>query len=490
MAINETSGDSPPTLLIVDDEPDFLRGLARSIPKEIPARILTTQQATDALRLMEGNPVELVLTDIRMPDMNGLELLDEIKRRDPWVTVVIMTAYGTIDMAVDAIKKGAYDFVQKPFKPDEINRILKKALERNSLIRENIHLKTQLSGMPDLDSFLSGRLGLTKVLRTIRTVAAINVTVLIRGESGTGKEMAARAIHMFSPRRNRPMVTVNCPTLPEPLLESELFGYTKGAFTGAGADKEGLIQEADGTTLFLDEIGDIAPTMQTKLLRLIQEREIKPLGSPHSRSVDVRIIASTNRDLEAKMAEKSFREDLFYRLNVVTIFMPSLREIPDDIPILAQRFVQQAAADYAIAAKSISSDAMEYLMSRPWPGNIRQLRNAVQKAMIFCKGDILELGDFVEDRGKANVTTCDPAVPCLPFRVARDEVLETFTRRYLIEALTRNRGNVSAAARDSGLERQHLQKLMRKWGLHADRFRTGGTEELHCNSELQAGKIE
>jgi DNA-binding NtrC family response regulator len=488
MATNLIS--SSPTLLIVDDEPDFLRGLARSIPKEIPSRILTAERATDALNLMDENPVELVLTDIRMPDMDGLELLDEIKRRDPWVTVVIMTAYGTIDMAVDAIKKGAYDFVQKPFKPDEMNRILRKALERNSLIRENIHLKTQLSGMPELDSFLSGRLGLARVLRTIRTVAAINVTVLIRGESGTGKEMAARAIHTFSPRRDRPMVTVNCPTLPESLLESELFGYAKGAFTGAGANKEGLIQQADGTTLFLDEIGDIAPTIQTKLLRLIQEREIKPLGSPHSRAVDVRIIASTSRDLEAKMAEKSFREDLFYRLNVVTIFMPALREIPDDVPILAQRFVQQAATDYEIAPKSISAEAMEYLISRPWPGNIRQLRNVVQKAMIFGKRDVLELGDFVEDHGKINASSYDPTVPCLPFRVARDELLESFTRRYLMDALTRNSGNVSAAARDSGLERQHFQKLMRKWGLNPRVFRNGSTSELHCTSEVQSPKNE
>jgi DNA-binding NtrC family response regulator len=471
MANNEPMREGTPTVLIVDDEPDFLRGLARSIPKEMPSRILTAQRASEALTLMETNPVELVLTDVRMPDMNGLQLLEEIKARNPLVTVVIMTAYGTIDAAVDAIKKGAYDFVQKPFKPDEINRILKKALERSTLIRENISLRSRLTGMRDLDSFLSGRLGLTEVLRSIRAVAAINVTVLIRGESGTGKEMAARAIHMLSPRCGRPMVTVNCPTIPESLLESELFGYAKGAFTGAVADKEGLVQEAHGSTLFLDEIGDISPTVQTKLLRLIQEREIKPLGSTHSRCVDVRIIASTNRNLEAKMVEQSFREDLFYRLNVVTIFMPSLRESPDDIPILARGFVQQAASDYAIPPKPISCDALEFLMGRPWPGNIRQLRNAVQKAMIFCTRDTLEPGDFAEDR-KANYKAAkDAPAVAPPFRVARDELLEDFTRRYLIEALTRNHGNVSAAARESGLERQHFQKLMKRQGLDPKTFR-------------------
>jgi len=490
MAIKETLVEGLPTLLIVDDEPDFLRGLARSIPEEIPCKILTAERATQALSLMEKNPVELVLTDIRMPDMNGIGLLEEIKSRDPWVTVVIMTAYGTIDTAVNAIKKGAYDFVQKPFNPEEMNRILKKALERNNLIRENIRLKSRLTGMPDLDSFLYGRGGLVKVLRTIRTVASIDITVLIRGESGTGKEMAARAIHMLSSRRDRPMVTVNCPTLPESLLESELFGYARGAFTGASTDKEGLIQAAAGTSLFLDEIGDISPTVQTKLLRLIQEKEIKPLGSTHSRSVDVRIIASTNRDLEAKMAERSFREDLFYRLNVVTIFMPSLRETPSDIPILARRFIQQAAADYGIPPKSISADAMEYLVHCPWPGNIRQLRNSVQKAMIFCQGETLDVRDFIENRGKGGIASHDTTASRLPFRVARDQLLENFTRRYLADALTRSRGNVSAAARDSGLERQHFQKLIRKWGMNPDAFRSGRPEELRRTPALQFIKSE
>ncbi len=471
MPNSEPVGEGTPTVLIVDDEPDFLRGLARSIPKEMPSKVLTAQRASEALELMEKNPVELVLTDVRMPDMNGLELLEEIKSRNPLVTVVVMTAYGTIDAAVEAIKKGAYDFVQKPFKPDEINRILKKALERSTLIHENISLRSRLTGMRDLDSFLSGRLGLTDVLRTIRTVAAINVTVLIRGESGTGKEMAARAIHMLSTRCDRPMVTVNCPATPESLLESELFGYVKGAFTGAVADREGLVQEAHGSTLFLDEIGDIVPTVQTKLLRLIQEREIKPLGSPHSGTVDVRIIASTNSNLEAKMAEQSFREDLFYRLNVVTIFMPSLRESPDDIPILARGFVQQAAADYNIPPKVISDDALTFLMSRPWPGNIRQLRNAVHKTMILCKGHTLEPDNFAEDQKRPNSVPQEPEHSPLPFRVARDELLEDFTRRYLIEALTRNSGNVSAAARDSGLERQHFQKLIKRRGLDPRAFR-------------------
>ncbi|MCX5873152.1 MAG: sigma-54 dependent transcriptional regulator [Deltaproteobacteria bacterium] len=471
MRSDVTSTSFSPALLVVDDEPDFLRGLARSIPKEIPYRVLTAETGEEALRLLDKHPVELVLTDIRMPDMNGIQLLEEIKSRDPWITVVVMTAYGTIESAIDAIKKGAYDFVQKPFTPDEINRLLKKALERNNLVRENLRLKNQLAGAPTVDLFVCGGPGMRKLLRTFRTVAALNVTVLIRGESGTGKEFAARHIHMLSPRSERRMVTVNCPTLPESLLESELFGYAKGAFTGAHADKKGLIQEAVGSTLFLDEIGDISPAIQTKLLRLIQEKEIKPLGNSVQRSVDVRIIASTNSDLEAKIVEKSFREDLFYRLNVVTIFMPPLRDIREDIPVLAQRFVQEAASEFDIPPKSITVDAMKYLVGRPWPGNIRQLRNSIQKAMIFSKTDSLKLGDFTEERGAEDLPQSDNEFSCLPYRSERDQLVADFTVGYLVEALTRNNGNISAAARDSGLERQHFQKLMRKSGLRSASFR-------------------
>ncbi len=472
MANSRDYGNSTPVLLVVDDEPDFLRGLARSIPKEIPMRVLTAESGSEALSLIDKNPVEMVLTDIRMPDINGIELLEEIKQRDPWITVVLMTAYGTIETAIEAIRKGAYDFVQKPFTPDEINRLLKKALEHSTLVRENIRLKNRLSGASGMDLFLDGGPGVRKLLRTLRTVAALNVTVLIRGESGTGKEMAARQIHMLSPRADRRMVTVNCPTLPESLLESELFGYARGAFTGADSDKKGLIQEGDGSTLFLDEIGDISPSIQTKILRLIQEKEIKPLGSSVSKSVDVRIIASTNRDLEAKIIEKSFREDLFYRLNVVTIFMPPLREIPEDIPVLAQRFVHEASVEFNISPKSISEDVMKHLMSQAWPGNIRQLKNSLQKAMIFSKGDTLELKDFIHRKSvRRTAETIGSPSPDMTFRAARDRLLDDFTRKYLSEALTRHGGNISAAARESGLERQHFQKLMRKAGMTADNFR-------------------
>lgn len=478
--------DQMPTILIVDDEPDFVRGLCRSIPIEIPSRVLGAANALEALKLIGDHDVDLVLSDVRMPDMDGLELLQAIKSRDPLITVVIMTAYGTIGQAVEAMRRGAYDFIQKPFKLEEIYRILKKALERHHLIRENLCLKERLSSSASFDPFVYHGPEMQRVLRTIRTVAALNVTVLIRGESGTGKEVAARYMHLLSPRSESPMVTVNCPTIPESLLESELFGYAKGAFTGATADRRGLIQQADGSTLFLDEIGDISPSIQAKLLRLVQEKEIRPLGSPHSRIVDVRIIASTNRDLESKIAQKSFREDLFYRLNVVTVSMPPLRSIRGDIPILVQHFVHQAASEFELAPKPVSPEAMRHLTSLPWPGNIRQLRNAVQKAIIFSKGETLKIHDFVEDReafpDKGSERT---EVAIMPFRPLRDKIVADFTRRYLEEALTRCQGNISAAARESGLERQHLQKLMRRFGLRSSSFRQDVTSELQCNPEVQ-----
>jgi DNA-binding NtrC family response regulator len=316
--------------------------------------------------------------------------------------------------------------------------------------------------------------GIRRVLSTVRTVSALNVTVLLRGESGTGKDLAARHIHMLSPRANRPMVTINCPTIPESLLESELFGHVKGAFTGADSDSRGLLKEASGSSLFLDEIGDISPTIQTKLLRLIQEKEIKPLGSSSSSLVDVRIIASTNRNLEAKIKDGSFREDLFYRLNVVSIRMPQLREIREDILLLAQHFMKQAASEFGLAPKEISGEAVRYLMAQTWPGNVRQLKNAVQKAMIFSTGSHLQVHDFTEDDehyGSQDLPTeGDPG----PFRELRDKLVANFTKQYLVNALQRNSGNVSAAARESALERQHFQQLLRKHRIDPGRFRRNG----------------
>lgn len=461
-------------VLIVDDDKDFLRGLSRSISRHSDAEVLCAGSASQALTLLKEHPVDLLLADVRMPEMDGIRLLERVKSIDPWITVVMMSGYGTIDIAVEAIKKGAYEFVQKPFKPDDIQRVLNKALERNRLIRENIRLKDQLNRTERGSAFVGVSPVLRRVLAQISTVASLNVTVLIRGESGTGKDLAARRIHVLSPRAGRPLVTVNCPAIPETLLESELFGYQKGAFTGAESAKKGLLELASGSSLFLDEIADISNAMQTKLLRVIQEKEIKPLGNPQPQALDVRIIASTNQDLESRIADKSFREDLFYRLNVVTIHMPPLREMIEDIPLLVSHFMGQAVREFGVAPKSISSGAMKYLMRQAWPGNVRQLENMVKKAMIFCRREAMEADDFVApahalDEGPGAV---DPP-QSLPFREARDRLVAEFTVQYVRRALEISRGNISAAARASGLERQHFQQLMKKHAVDAGEFRKG-----------------
>lgn len=468
--------DASPVVLIVDDELDFVRGLSRSIPREIPCSILTATSARAALELLESSPVDLLLTDIRMSDMDGLDLLERVKRNTPWITVIVMTGYGTIDIAVEAIKKGAYEFVQKPFSPDRINLIVKKALERNGLIKENLRLKARISSLDGTNAIVGESPAVAKVLAAIRTVAPLNVTVLMRGKSGTGKDLAARRIHMLSPRADRPMVTVNCPAIPENLLESELFGYVKGAFTGADINRKGLLEEARGSTLFLDEIGDISPLMQTKLLRVIQDKEFRPLGSAQSKIADVRIISSTNQDLEAKIADKSFREDIYYRLNMVTIRMPSLREIREDIPLMAVQFSREAAREFGLPFKTFPPETMRFLMNQQWPGNIRQLRHAVQKAMIFSSGTALTVRDFAELDSPPGAEITENQVDMLPFREARERLISGFTTRYLTRALAQHHGNVTAAARSIGLERQHFQKLMRAHGIMSSPFRDSASD--------------
>ncbi len=465
MLLENTDQASTPTILLVDDEPDFLHGLARAVARDSKCSVLTAKSGQEGLDILDRTDVDLILTDVRMPDMDGIEMLEKVKRRHPGITIIMMTAYATIDTAVEAIKKGAYDFIQKPFKPKDITQLIDRAFERNRLIRENRSLKDQLQTFQQPDPFVSTGPGLQRMMSIIQTIAALDVTVLIRGETGSGKDVAARKIHSLSPRNKGQMITVNCPAIPENLLESELFGYTRGAFTGAVANKKGLIQQAGGGTIFLDEIADISMPVQAKLLRLIQDKEVRPLGITQSQIVDVRILASTNRNLEAKIIDNSFREDLFYRLNVVTITMPSLRDIPEDIPHLARHFIQQASREFSMPPKQISNNAMEFLVNSKWPGNIRQLRNSIQKALIFSTGSEFQIADF---QNSIERNTLDPMLTdssSMPYKTAREKVLRDFTVDYVTRALRKHEGNITAAARECGIERQHLQKILRKYHL-------------------------
>ncbi|UCG14933.1 MAG: sigma-54-dependent Fis family transcriptional regulator [Deltaproteobacteria bacterium] len=458
-------------LLIVDDEVDMLRLLERSIGQDLDCEIDTAASGTEALRLLEARNYDLALLDVRMPGLDGLELLERIKQINPWMTVVMMTAHGVVELAVKSIKKGAYDFITKPFDHEELIHLLRKALERSQLLRENLNLQRRIKEQEPFENLVGSSPAMERVYQTIQMIAKTDVTVLITGESGTGKDLAARAIHSLSHRYDQPYVTVNCPTLPENILESELFGYKKGAFTDASSDKIGLFEEARGGTIYLDEIGDIAPTIQTKLLRVLQEKEIKPLGQTKSIKVDVRVIASTNRALKEKIRKQEFREDLFYRLNVLTVHMPPLRERKDDIPLLAEHFLKYYCEEFGKPLKSLSSELMDLLLRSNWEGNVRELQNIINRAILLSTGDAIEPHEIGWTAELPNSCLVGRELHGMRYKEAKEEVLRRFHAEYLIELLRRNNGNVTHSARECGLERQALQQILRRYGLKSQDFR-------------------
>ncbi|MFZ0611381.1 MAG: sigma-54 dependent transcriptional regulator [Desulfobacterales bacterium] len=460
------------TILIVDDEQDMLQLLKRSLAPELGCRIETASSGKEALQAIAREPYDLVLADIKMPEMDGLTLLEFIKREQPELTVVMMTAYGTVDTAVEAMRNGAYDFVTKPFDHEALTVRLEKALERSRLLRENLRLQMECRGDAAFQNIVGKSAGMNRVYETIRMVAKTDLTVLITGESGTGKELVARAVHNLSDRRRRPFVAVNCPTVPENILESELFGYKKGAFTHATQNKIGLFQEAHRGTLFLDEIGDISPTIQTKLLRVLQEKEIKPLGDTKSVTVDVRIIASTNQNLEEKIKKGEFREDFFYRLNVLPIKLPPLREHPEDIPIIASHLLEKHCGKLNKPLKKISSELMEVFVRRNWEGNVRELENVIMQGIIFSTTDAIRPQDIDLANRNAPAFPAEAALTSLPYKEAKEKTLVRFNRKYLSRLLSENAGNVSRAARQCGLERQALQQIMRRYDIRADQYRS------------------
>ena len=468
-------------LFIIDDERDLLGGMQRMLGREFAdVEITTEHDPCQALARLRNHRPDLILLDIQMPDMNGLELLRAIKTIDENLTVIMMTGYGTIEVAVQAMKAGAYDFITKPFDKPALFRAIGKGLEHNRLLRENIALKQQINRADDQKTF-AGFVGasppMQRLYHAIRTTARTDYTVLIRGGSGTGKELAARAIHQMSSRRDKPLVMVNCPAIPEHLLESELFGHRKGAFTGAHQNQAGLFLEANGGTLCLDEIGDIPVSVQTKLLRVLQEQEIKPLGSSKTISVDVRIIASTNQNLEEQIKKHAFREDLFYRLNVVTLQTPCLDEIRDDIPLLVDHFTRQVCDELDLPRKHFSIAAVEELVRRPWPGNVRELQNVVRGAILFCPEETIS-PHYLRGHGATARNLADGAVmdlaeaQIIPYKEAKDAAINAFTRQYVTRLLKHTSGNVSRAAQQSGLTRAALQKIMRRQGIVSKDFRT------------------
>jgi len=469
---------TPKRLLIVDDEKDLLVLLRKVLAKKCGCEVAIVQSAKEALEQTTSWQPDVILTDIVMPDIDGLQLLHKVYEIDRSISVVIMTGYGTIEMAVTALKNGAYDFLEKPFENTKVSLIILRAFERTQLLRENFQLHKELQKGDRATEFIGHSSALKGAITLLTRLSRSDATVLIRGESGTGKEVAARTIHQMSDRAARKMVVINCPALPEQILESELFGYAKGAFTGADHDKDGLFLEAAGSTILLDEIADIPVSLQTKLLRVLQEKEIQPLGQTSTVKVDVRVLASTNQDLEAKMAKGEFREDLFYRLNVMTVVMPSLHDMQEDIPLLALHFFNMYVEKYQRSNMELSKEALKCLERREWNGNVRELQNRINRAVLLTPGHIITPNDLLspeelEKDGSTNKYGVDIpiCVHRLPYNEAKEEVLSSFASTYLQRALTMSNGNVSAAARESGLGRQSFQRLMQRFQVRPKAFR-------------------
>jgi DNA-binding NtrC family response regulator len=445
-------------VLIVEDEPKMRRLLELNLGEE-GWTILSAGDAETGLKILGRERIDLVLCDIKLPGMGGMEFLQAIRRANAEIPVVLMTAYGSVEMAVEAMKSGASDYVLKPFSLDEIKLIVRKELDVRRLRAENVLLREELRHRYEYPNIVAGSAKMQEVLATVERAAPTNSTILIGGESGVGKELIARVIHQRSRRASGPFVKINCTAIPENLLESELFGYEKGAFTGATASKPGKFELADKGSLFLDEIGDVPQTMQAKLLRVLQEREFERLGGTRTIKVDVRLIAATNRDLRAALEEGTFREDLYYRLNVVPINLPPLREHKEDIPDLVEHILSKCREESGKEIRGVTPQALQILKSFYWPGNVRELENIVQRAATFAGGSWIEAGDIQLDTEPTRANGIDSGF--LPPGMTLDQWEDEMIR----EALRRSGGNKSQAARLLGLSRNALRYRLSKIGV-------------------------
>ena len=427
-------------VLIVDDDESLRESLELVLAAE-GFEVVTAADGSAALGRLEASSFDVVLCDVRMPGMDGIELLPQLVRRLPGSTVIMMSAYGSDELAALAMNRGAYDYLTKPFRPAEVVLTIRKARERERLRRANQALRREVQRATGERPIVATSEAMIELLELMERAAGFKSTVLVTGESGTGKEVLARAIHAQSPRRNEPFVAVNCGAIPETLLESELFGHAKGAFTGADRARRGLFVEADGGSLFLDEVGEIPMLLQVKLLRVLQEEEVRPLGESKPRTVDVRVIAATARKLEAEVAAGRFREDLFYRLNVVQLVVPPLRERPRDVPLLADHFIAHFRATLGKPVRAISDEALERLVSYRWPGNVRELENVIERAVILAEGDTITLRELPQNVVVADAS--EGSTPDLSLKRARRAAEVDAIRR----ALRATEGNRTHAAR-------------------------------------------
>lgn len=454
-------------VLVVDDEAVIREGLRRILEKE-GFHVETSASGQIALERMQEENFGLVISDLKMPGMSGMEVLKAIKILQPEVPVIIITGFSTVDTAVEAMKNGAFDYIAKPFTPDQITEKVRKALEQRAVLLENIFLKKELGEHHGFDLFIGESKEMQKVYRRIIQVAPTDSTVLITGESGTGKELVARAVHNNSNRRENPFVAVDCTSLAENLLESELFGHVKGSFTGAIQTKTGLFKVADGGTLFLDEISNISLTTQAKLLRVLQEREITPIGGTQPIPIDIRLVAATNKSLRTLVSQGGFREDLFFRLNIIPVDLPPLRERKGDLPLLIGHFLKEFSEEMGKDIRGLAPDALALLEEYNFPGNVRELENIIERAVVLAEGDLIQKEDLElrlsgsEKSGALEYVPQNVEELKETKRQIRERAVEPIEKAFVLQALKRNNWNITRAAEETGMLRPNFQALLKK----------------------------
>jgi len=456
------------TILVVDDEPNY-RLILSELLKDEAYEVFTAASGAEAMKVLRETDLDLIITDMLMPGMTGLELLNEVRIFAHDLPIIMITAFGEVEKAVAAMQAGAFNYLTKPFNNDELLVSIQKAIEHYSLVRENVRLKSEVTNRYKFSNMIAKDEKMQQVFSLIEKVAPTTASVLITGESGTGKELVARAIHFNSPRREAPLISLNCAGLPEHLLESELFGHEKGAFTGAVALRKGRFELADGGTIFLDEIGEMPMNLQAKLLRVLQEKSFERLGGSRTLQIDVRIVAATNRDLKEAVSRSEFREDLYYRLNVLHLHLPPLRDRAVDIPLLVNHFLDKFAKRLSRPDLKISTPALRHLTRLPWEGNIRELENCIERAAILCNHDLIELADLQLDTelsGPLAATDLQPDVAHLPPGQRLPEYLDAIEKT-LIEHALEAANNVQAhAAEGLGITKSLLQYKMKKHNIN------------------------
>jgi DNA-binding NtrC family response regulator len=440
-------------LLVVDDE-EIVRESLCDWLSSVGYKVLTASCTEEALEIIKHKKVKIMIADLIMPGINGIELMKKAREIVPTISTVIITAHGTIQTAITAIREGAYDFIEKPFCPEKVELIIRNLVEHHNLIEENISLRRKVEDRHGFGSIIAKSPKMMKIFELIKTVAPTNTTILITGESGTGKEIIARAIHNQSQRRNKPFIVTSCAALPETLLESELFGYEKGSFTGAAEQRKGKFEAADTGTLFLDEIGEIDANTQVHLLRALEEKKITRIGSNEEIDVDVRIIAATNKKLRTLIEQEKFREDLYYRLNVVTIDLPPLRSRREDILPLAEHFLKKYAKDNDRPVRNFSAEVVEFMLNYDWPGNVRELENMVERGVVLSKDKAITLEEFPKELTKSTP--------------ADGKTLEAMERNHIQKALEETGGNIARTAKMLGIHRMTLYNKMKKYNISVD----------------------